>query len=457
MASAGMKAAPAPPWLRVRTVEIALRPQWRSWVAFLVVAVGALVLGGAALRTAIIDLLGESDDAEKIHRAITMDPANPELYHRLGMVLCTSSGEACRTEGWGDLRRATELDPRTARYWTDLAWVCEMAGDTACAAESVEQAVKVSPMTPQVHWLAANTLLREGQREGAMAEFRRLLELDPTYAPATFHVCLGSLGDPQLILQKVIPPAKDPSLRLAYLTFLRTNEEDEFAPQVWRQIVETGTRFPFSVAAPYIEHLLERGSFDEAQGAWRDLEKLGIIPSPPPGDDGNLVYNGDFESTPLNTGFDWRDQPAPFIALDFSDPSSHKGNRCLRIDFTVSRNEQYAPITQLIPVSPKQSYVLTAFVRSQDITSDSGPRLQMLDPVQQRDPNMMSETTVGTTPWHQISLKFCTGAATKIVQLSVVRVRGRSFPTEISGSFWLDTVALKPLADGESVCAEPAP
>ncbi|MGD0227443.1 MAG: hypothetical protein ABSF71_34420 [Terriglobia bacterium] len=441
------------PWLRFRTLEIALRPLWRSWILFLVVAAGAVFLGGGALRAAFIAMLGESDDAGTLHKAIAMDPANPELYHRLGMVLCTFSGEACQTEGWKDLRRATELDPYSARYWSDLAWVCEMAGDTACSIQSVEQAVKVSPMTPQMHWLAANTLLREGQRDAAMAEFRRLLELDPTYGPATFHVCLGSLGDPQLILQKVLPLGKDPSLKLAYLTFLRTNEEDDLAPQVWRQVVETGTPFPFPLAAPYIEHLLQLGSFEEAQGAWRDLEKLGVIQSPAAGEEGNLVFNGDFESTPLNAGLDWRDQPAPFIALDFSDPSAHTGNRCLRMDFTVSRNEEYSPVGQYVPVVPQQSYLLTAFVRSQDITSDSGPRLQVLDTIHQGGPHAVSETTVGTTPWHLISLRFCTGLDTRIVQLSVIRLRGRTYPTEITGSFWLDTIVLKPMgAARESAC-----
>ena len=79
-----------------------------------------------------------------------------------------------------------------------------------------------------------------------MAEFRRLLELDPTYAPATFHLCLGSLGDPQLILQKVLPPGKDPRLKLAYLNFLSTNELADQAHQVWVQAVATGTPFPLA-------------------------------------------------------------------------------------------------------------------------------------------------------------------------------------------------------------------
>ena len=78
----------------------------------------------------------------------------------------------------------------------------------------------------------------------------------------------------------------------------------------------------------------------------------------------------------------------------------------MRIEFTVSRNEGYTPLYQLVPVAPNQAYLLTAYVRSQDITSDSGPRLQVQDSFHSNGPNVMSETTVGTTPWHQISLSF---------------------------------------------------
>jgi hypothetical protein len=120
----------------------------------------------------------------------------------------------------------------------------------------------------------------------------------------------------------------------------------------------------------------------------------------------------------------------------------------LRIDFTVSRNEAYQPLYQLVPVAANQAYTLTAYVRSQEITSDSGPRLQVVDPIHSNGPNAMSESTVGTTPWHPISLNFCTGPDTKLVQVSILRVLGRTYPTEISGSFWIDTVVLKPSGSG---------
>src|SRR5208283_3978249 len=189
-------------WLRFHTLDLALHSRWRSGVFFLVVGVASALLGGEALRAGFVAMLGESLETGTLQRAVAFDPANPELQHRLGMALCESFDEAGRADGVRHLRRAIELNPYAARYWSDLAWACELAGDTAGATQGAERAVKLSPTTPRLHWIAANTFLRAGQTDAAMAEFRRLLELDPTYGPATFHVCMGSLDDPRLILER---------------------------------------------------------------------------------------------------------------------------------------------------------------------------------------------------------------------------------------------------------------
>ncbi len=57
----------------------------------------------------------------------------------------------------------------------------------------------------------------------------------------------------------------------------------------------------------------------------------------------NLIFNGDFEQSPLKAGFDWRASPQTFLAVDFSAPGAYHGAHCLRVDFTVSRNDEYEP------------------------------------------------------------------------------------------------------------------
>ena len=45
---------------------------------------------------------------------------------------------------------------------------------------------------------------------------------------------------------------------------------------------------------------------------------------------------------------------------------------------------------------------------------------------------------------HQVTIEFTSGLQTHAVRVSVWRPRSRVFPMEISGSFWLDAVSLRP-------------
>jgi len=145
----------------------------------------------------------------------------------------------------------------------------------------------------------------------------------------------------------------------------------------------------------------------------------------------------------LKAGFDWRTSPTTYLVVDFSAPGAYHGAHCLRVDFTVSRNDEYEPVYQIVPVLPHHAYSLEAFVRSQDIASDTGPCLRVRDTQPGGFPDAVSETTVGTTPWHPVRLSFSTGPQTRAVQLSFWRPRSRVFPTEISGTCWLDAVSLR--------------
>lgn len=204
--------------------------------------------------------------------------------------------------------------------------------------------------------------------------------------------------------------------------------------------------FPFSAAEPYLDRLIDLGRIAEAAAVWRDLERLEIVKGSKQDQSDNLIFNGDFEQSPLNTGFDWRwSSNLTFLALDFSAPGAFHGAHCLRIDFSVSRNAEYEPVYQIVPVLPNTTYTLQAYVRSEDITSDTGPSLRVTGTQQPGFRDVISDTTVGTTSWHPVRLYFSTGPWTQAVRLSVWRPLGRTYPTEISGTFWLDAVSLESL------------
>jgi tetratricopeptide (TPR) repeat protein len=351
------------------------------------------------------------------------------------------------------LKRAAELSPHNPRYRYQLALACESAGDKQCADSSWELVSKLCPTVPLYHWHAGQSYLRTNHVDESLVQFRLLLGLDPKYGPQVWFA-LRNLLEPDVIFQKTLAQNAESQTKVAYIDFLSDQGDFDAAYRTWRSVAPKLDAVPFSVAKPYLEQLIANQRTSEAQSVWLDLQKLGIVRVPAE-DHAKLVFNGDFEQTPLNAGFDWRQtDQMTYLAVDFAAPGAYHGTRCLRVDFTVKRNEQYEPAYEVVPVLPNRTYNVEAYVRSEAITSDSGPYLRVSDPQRLSFEDVMSETTIGTTAWHPVRMSFSTGPETETVKLSVWRPRGRTFPMEISGSFWVDAVSLNDMGPAKSAALE---
>ncbi len=430
--------------------DISLRTNSRAVFFVLLVGCASLFVAAEAL---LLGFVSSFETPKLGRRLLALDAADPKLQDRLGQAYKTTDP----AESLVHLRRATELNPASRLYWSDLELACQSSDDTRCVDQAAEHLVRLCPMAPSYHWLMADSYLRANRLDFAVQEFRRLLELDPRYADTTWG-SLQSLQKPETIYKEILADNRDPRLRVEFADFLSDQGDLDSAFQIWKLLAADSRPFPFTSVAPYLERLIDLGRMDEAVIVWHDLKGLGVVkssesspaPSPTPANEpggmanqkSNLIFNGDFEEAPLNAGFDWRSVPATFLAVDFAAPGAYRGSHCLRMDFTVSRNDEYEAVYQIVAVQANHAYSLDAFVRSQDITSDSGPCLRLTDTRPGGIPAAVSETTVGTTPWHPVRLAFSTGPQTRAVRLSVWRPRSRVFPTEISGTFWLDAVSL---------------
>jgi tetratricopeptide (TPR) repeat protein len=431
--------------------------RWQAALAILGVLGLSYLLAREILRVASDAQLATSTNLTQLRQALVREPDNPELHHELGIVLLGhyvvpfSSGlqpDTTPAEIISELRSASELSPQNAFFWADLGSACATLGDDTCADRAFERALKLNAMSPRPYWMAGNHYLKSERQDAALSAFRHLLALDPDYALPTFRVCLRALSNPAVIFKALLPPQSDPRLRLAFLNTLVSLGHTKNSYQLWAEATTGAPQFTFALAEPYLEGLLSQGQIGDAHRVWQDLLKLGVV-TPPSAEDGeNLLFNGGFERLPLNGGFDWQYRETPYVTLDFTDTSAHQGAHCLRIDFTVPRNEEYEPVYELAAVAPLHSYLLSAYVRTESITSESGARLRVLDPNCSACLNASSEGAVGTSPWHPLSLKFSTQASTQLVRVSVWRPQARTYPMEISGSFWLDQVSLRSMDSG---------
>ena len=430
------------PQLGVARTEISLRAHSRALIFLLAVGCASLFV---AAETSLVGIISSFETPSVGRWLLALDADDPRLQRQLGKAY----EDIDPAESVRHLRRATQLSPGSRLYWSDLESGCESMADTECIDQAGERLLKLCPMVPFYHWLAAKSSLRTNQLDRALAEFRRLLELDPTYAAATWS-SLQTVQKPDPVFQKVLADSADVQLKVGYVDFLSDQGDNDTAYRIWRLVVADSRPFPLSSATPYLERLIGLGRIEEAANVWQDLERLGIVKRYEADEKDNLIFNGDFEQSPLNAGFDWRAGPLTYLAVDFSAPGAYHGAHCLRVDFTVSRNDEYEPAYQIVLVLPHHAYTLQAYIRSEDITSDTGPCLRVSDTQQPSFPDAISDTTVGTTPWHPLRLSFSTGPQTQAVRLSFWRPRSRVFPTEISGTCWLDAVSLECLGPEQS-------
>jgi tetratricopeptide (TPR) repeat protein len=407
------------------------------------------MLGLQASRIALASIWETSGSLPELREALAADPAEPGIRHELGAA-CLYQFEGSRPqEGLEFLREAADSAPNRGPYWVDLALACESAGDVSCAQASLGRALELNPMRPRVHWLAANYYVQTNQTRKGLSELRRLLDLSPAYSESAFGLCLHLQLSAEAVDQEVLPDAKKPGIQLNYADFLGAKGDVVAAARLWEMVLASGQAFSFGQAEPYVHRLEQGGQYSQAFKAWQDLERLRVIEGPESPDE--QIFNGGFEQLPLNAGFDWHYGEPTYWALSFADPGAYEGRRCLRLEFTVRRNAEYEPVYEIVPVTPNQVYLLTAQTRSEGITSDSGPRVRVVDAEQPGDFAASTEPTVGTTGWHAVHATFSTKSSTRFIRLSIWRPRGRSFPSEIQGTFWVDAVSLKPAPQGPSV------
>jgi hypothetical protein len=430
---------------------ISLNSRTRTVLFLLIITALAVLFVTKAMRVALAETWGDSGEVDKVRRAVALDPVNPKLHYTLGRLYLLGIEASSPAQAVGEMRQATTLNARVARYWSGLGQACLVADDPACADHAYQHAAELAPSNPQFAWEAAMAAIVTCNRGAAVSQFRRFVELQPDRSREAFQMMQHGFGGLDLIWSDLLHSSNDMTPKLAYLDFAGENSRFDLANRYWTEMTSTSPKIHLEAAEPYLERLLASGHYREAAEVWRYLIRTGAVASVPGTDQsreaGNAatVFNGGFEQAPLNAGFDWHYGQQLYLNLDFADVSAHSGSRALRLDFTLPKNLDYEPVYQFVPVVPGQSYALAAFLRSEAITSDSGPRLRVMDPKCPGCLDVATEGATGTNGWHAVSVQFAAGQETEAVRISIWRPRSRSFPMEISGKAWFDDVSLRPL------------
>ncbi len=413
----------------------------------LILLVAILVAGPISFlagKAALADHRSHSKSHADWLRAAELEPSNGEYWERLGMFREYDFDNSDPYLAIQYYRKALESNPRSDLYWTNLASTYEIVGDTAHAREAYQRAKAVYPISAEVAWNYGNFLLRQSQFDDGFAEIRRAIDTDPTLIPLAISRCWQSTRDVDRLLTELLPAEIDPYFQT--LDFLAASQEPDTAQLVWSRLLTLRKPFPLSRSFPYLSYLIQQDRADEAKNVWAQAIVGSEWPYAAPPDN-SAIWNGGFEYEIANGGFGWREEPVTGASPDIDTTIFHSGKRSLRVDFAGSSNLDFHHVSQFVAVKPMTHYHFRAYLHTEDISTESGPRFVINDPHHSSERLVQTADLTGTQPWTPLEVDVNTGPQTHILLIQLRRFQSRLFDNKLSGTVWVDDVSLAPVPE----------
>jgi len=383
-------------------------------------------------------------DPDLLLRAANSEPSNADYWYRLGLYQEWNPEHRDLAQAISYYRRATDANPRSDRFWMELADAYEAIGQVAPAEEAFERAQFAHPSSSEVAWRHGNFLLRREDYSHAFAEIRRALATDPDLTVQAVSECSRGVSDISRTLSEILPDKT--RYYIAALDYFVGQREDAAALIVWDGLKNLKEAPGMMQIVPFVNELIARRQVDEAVRVWHEaLEKTGW-----PQDSANgpsMVFNGGFEHELLSGAFDWQEAPIEGAAFGPETKVIHTGTHALRIAFDGSANLDFQHLWQFVPVEPHRQYHFVGYLRTEEISTDSGVRFSIFDPWHPTAIQILSSSLTGTHDWLPIEEEVRTGADTHLLAVAVRRVPSLKFDNKLSGRVWVDDISLVPVPD----------
>jgi tetratricopeptide (TPR) repeat protein len=411
--------------------SITSRPIRIGVAAFSIVAFAFYV--HAVYRVWRADWLQDQRDRGSLEASAHLEPWDADTQWLLGQYFL--NGAQDYENALAHLNRAIELNPYEGRYWLDLAVAHEVRGDSTESQEALQRALRAEPTSAQIAWQAANFYLAQNDTHHALPLFHVVLQHDPSNTVLPLDLSWRATRSVSQMVSEVLPA--QPAFYFAFLKILTADKQSSPANELWHYLNEQKLKFTVEEAFPYFDYLIQTQQVDQANQVWTDLSR--IDPEVQDESSSNLVHDGGFEGRFLNGGFDWRIDHIGDINVALDAAEHHRGARALRFAFT-GRGVSDTGAYEYVSVQPNTRYRFSAFVKTREITTASGPRLAVED-ASTRGTLATTNEFLETSDWEEHSAGFITGSDTHLVTLRIVRTPGTPL---IKGTFWLDDVVLTP-------------
>jgi len=156
------------------------------------------------------------------------------------------------------------------------------------------------------------------------------------------------------------------------------------------------------------------------------------------------ITNPGFETPLSRKGFGWRYGQGKNREWDVKRLQQNplNGNYALRISFFGEKNIQFYHFSQIVPVQPLKSYQISYWWRSENITTDKRPYLEIRS-FEGKSVLTKSPMIQSSAKWQAQRLSFLTPEHCQAIVIRVRRDRSHRFDSKIEGQMWLDNFHLE--------------
>jgi tetratricopeptide (TPR) repeat protein len=358
----------------------------------------------------------------------------PLVWH--GRDLLTEGKEANIQQAIRTFRTALQRDPQDPYRWADLGDAFLKAGQKEDARYCFGEVLALAPRSANFLLRVADFYFQIGENQQALPITTRILGLIPDYDSVIYSEYVRNVVRAEDVLRFGLPEGSRAAK--SWLQFQIQAGRLDDAQRTWDWVVGHGYA-DNALTGEYADFLIRRGHPDSAASAW--TQQMGAR-----ADDyekSNYLFNGDFESDPTQSPFDWNVARTEGVEVARDCTTALSGKCSLRISFAGTQNLGFAAVSQLAFVRPG-SYRLRAFIRTEALTTDQGIRFRISDAeVPARLDDIFGQFT-GSSPWSSIDHDLVVALKTRLLRIEVIRQPSLKFDNKIGGVAWIDDVELEP-------------
>lgn len=418
-------------------MEIPLDGWRRRALPLIAIAVAAILIWQASVLWLARHRL-ESGNLASMVRGIALTPGDGAGWDRIGQLRQSDFSNLNIPEAITAYRKAVTVDPHSPHYWLDLATAYEVSGDNTQAQAAFAHAKAASPISAEVAFSYGNFLMRNGNYPEAYKELQQAVRSDPKLLPLAISRTWRAVEDVNQ-LNQILPVTNDAYLQA--IDFFASLHQMEPALMEWQHLMELRQPLNLPSAFPFLDELIREDRADDASRVWREALAAAGQPREEPGNH-SLIWNGDFKQDFANGGLGWRWSPVRGATIDFDSQPGPQGLRALRVDFSGGSNVNLGAPVQVVPVQPGTSYHFHAYMRTEDITTESGLRFSIIDPNHPNAVAVMTDNFTGTHAWTAVDADVATGAETHFLLVRLFRAPSRLFDNQLSGTVWVAGISL---------------